>query len=117
MYVSSVFVMANQGGYDALKLDVLLAVPLMYQADLDLQEVAKVFPYGDVRFELQGGFDDTSCVVCDYPVNYCAQSSSHIFILFPQDGGMVAPSGIAIEKHGDKNDDMVVVCASVTVGY
>lgn len=74
------------GGYDALKLDVLLAIPPKYQAELDLKEVAKVFPYGDVRFELQ-------------------------------DGGMIAPSGIAIETLGDKNDDMVVVCASVTVGY
>lgn len=74
-----------EGGYDALKLDVLLAVPQKYQEGLDLHEVAKVFPYGDVRFELQ-------------------------------DGGMVAPSGIAIEKLGDINDDMVVVCASVTVG-
>ena len=34
-----------------------------------------------------------------------------------QNGGMVAPSGIAIEKLGDTNEDMVVVCASVTVGY
>ena len=34
-----------------------------------------------------------------------------------QDGGMIAPSGIAIEKLGDANDDMVVVCASVTVGH
>lgn len=34
-----------------------------------------------------------------------------------QDGGMVAPSGIAIDQLGDKNDDMVVVCCSVTVGY
>jgi uncharacterized protein (TIGR02058 family) len=34
-----------------------------------------------------------------------------------QTGGMVAPSGIAIEKLGDKNEDMVVVCAAVTVGY
>jgi uncharacterized protein (TIGR02058 family) len=34
-----------------------------------------------------------------------------------QDGGMIAPSGIAIERLGDKNEDMVVVCASVTVGY
>lgn len=34
-----------------------------------------------------------------------------------QDGGMVAPSGIAIDSLGDTNDDMVVVCASVTVGY
>ena len=34
-----------------------------------------------------------------------------------QDGGMVAPSGIAIDALGDTNDDMVVVCASVTVGY
>jgi uncharacterized protein (TIGR02058 family) len=34
-----------------------------------------------------------------------------------QDGGMVAPSGIAIERLGDTNDDMVIVCAAVTVGY
>jgi uncharacterized protein (TIGR02058 family) len=34
-----------------------------------------------------------------------------------QDGGMIAPSGIAIEKLGDKNEDMIVVCAAVTVGY
>lgn len=30
---------------------------------------------------------------------------------------MIAPSGIAIDKLGDINDDMVVVCASVTVGH
>jgi len=34
-----------------------------------------------------------------------------------QDGGMVAPSGIAIDALGDKSDDMVVVCCAVTVGY
>ena len=34
-----------------------------------------------------------------------------------QDGGMVAPSGISIDSLGDKNDDMVVVCCSVMVGY
>jgi uncharacterized protein (TIGR02058 family) len=34
-----------------------------------------------------------------------------------QDGGMVAPSGIAIERLGDSNEDMVVVCSAVTVGY
>ena len=34
-----------------------------------------------------------------------------------QDGGMIAPSGIAIERLGDINEDMVVVCCSVTVGY
>lgn len=34
-----------------------------------------------------------------------------------QDGGMVASSGIAIDSLGDKNEDMVVVCAAVTVGY
>ncbi len=33
------------------------------------------------------------------------------------DGGMIAPSGIAIEELGDKNDDMIVVCCSVSVGY
>lgn len=73
------------GGYDALKLFVILAIPPKYQ-EIDLDQVAKVFPYGDVKFEIQ-------------------------------DGGMVAPSGIAIEALGDTNQDMVVVCASVTVGY
>jgi uncharacterized protein (TIGR02058 family) len=34
-----------------------------------------------------------------------------------QSGGLVAPSGIAIESLGDTNDDMVIVCAAVTVGY
>ena len=76
----------NQGGYNNLKLDVLLAIPPKYQEGLDLDEVARVFPYGDVRFELQ-------------------------------DGGMIAPSGIAIDMLGDRNDDMVIVCASVTVGH
>jgi uncharacterized protein (TIGR02058 family) len=74
------------GGYEALKLDILLAVPLKYQSTLNLEEVKKVFPYGSTRFEIQNG-------------------------------GMVAPSGIAIDELGDTNDDMVVVCASVTVGY
>lgn len=74
------------GGYDKLKLDVILAVPPKYQDNLDMEAVAKVFPYGEVKFTIQ-------------------------------DGGMVAPSGIAIDSLGDKNDDMVVVCASVTVGY
>jgi uncharacterized protein (TIGR02058 family) len=74
------------GGYDKLKLDVILAVPPKYRPGLDLEQVAKVFPYGETKFTIQ-------------------------------DGGMVAPSGIAIESLGDVNDDMVVVCASVTVGY
>ena len=73
-------------GYDGLKLDVILAVPAKYQSTLDINEVKKVFPYGDASFTIQ-------------------------------DGGMVAPSGIAIDALGDTNDDMVVVCAAVTVGY
>ena len=34
-----------------------------------------------------------------------------------QDGGGVFPSGIAIDALGDKNEDMVVAIASVSVGY
>lgn len=74
------------GGYENLKLDVLLAVPPKYQSDLDLSKVQEVFPYGSIRFQIQ-------------------------------DGGMVAPSGIAVERFGDSNEDMVVVCCSVTVGH
>ena len=66
------------GGYDSLKLDVLLAVPPKYRDSLDLTKVQEIFPYGSVRFQIQ-------------------------------EGGMVAPSGIAIDELGDKNDDMVVV--------
>ena len=74
------------GGYDNLKLDIILAVPPKYQTGLDLEKVAAAFPYGDTKFTIQ-------------------------------DGGMIAPSGIAIEKLGDANEDMVIVCSSVTVGY
>ncbi len=79
--------LSDSGGYDALKLDVLLAIPSKYQTnELDLDKVVEVFPYGDVRVDIQ-------------------------------DGGMVTKSGIAIDRFGDVNDDMVVVCASVIVGH
>jgi len=75
------------GGYDAMKLHVLLAVPPKYSSDLDLEQVRKVFPYGEVTFQVQ-------------------------------DGGMIAPSGRVIPSLGDtNNDDMLVVCAAVMVGY
>ena len=54
------------GGYDSLKLQVILAVPKKYQGGLDVEKVKDVFPYGE----------------CEVVV---------------QDGGMIAPSGIAIE--------------------
>jgi uncharacterized protein (TIGR02058 family) len=34
-----------------------------------------------------------------------------------QDGGMVATNGKAIESLGDMNEDMVVVCCAICVGY
>jgi uncharacterized protein (TIGR02058 family) len=74
------------GGRDAMKLDVLLAVPAQYQQDLDLEAVRRVFPYGNPRIQIQ-------------------------------DGGMVATNGKMIESLGDKNEDMVVVCTAITVGY
>ena len=69
-----------------MKLDVLLAVPAIYQPGLDLDAVRKCFPYGKVNIQIQ-------------------------------DGGMIATSGKMIEEMGDKNEDMVVVCVAVTVGY
>lgn len=73
------------GGYDAMKLKVVLGVPSKYRRTLDLDAVARVFPFGDVRFEVK-------------------------------EGGLVAQSGSAVEALGDKNDDMVIVCAAVVVG-
>jgi uncharacterized protein (TIGR02058 family) len=74
------------GGYDAMKVNVILGVPQKYQSGLDLTEVRKVFPYGDVKFQVQNG-------------------------------GLIAPSGRVIESLGDKNDDMIIICAAVQVGY
>lgn len=74
------------GGYDAMKLNVILGVPAKYQETLDLDNVSKVFPYGELKFIIQ-------------------------------DGGLVAPSGRIIESLGDKNDDMLIVCAAIQVGY
>jgi uncharacterized protein (TIGR02058 family) len=46
-----------------MKLDVLLAVPEKYQADLDLEAIRAVFPYGQIRFQIQvGGMVATSGV-------------------------------------------------------
>lgn len=74
------------GGYDAMKLNVILGVPSKYQHTLDVEEVRKVFPYGDAKFIIK-------------------------------EGGLIAPSGRLIESLGDKNDDMLIVCAAVQVGY
>ena len=75
------------GGRDQMKLDVLLAVPAKYQAGLDFGAVRRCFPYGQVRIQL------------------------------PSDGGMIASNGKVISEMGDTNDDMIVVCVAVTVGY
>jgi uncharacterized protein (TIGR02058 family) len=32
-------------------------------------------------------------------------------------GGLLADSGIALERMGDKNQDMIIAVACVTVGY
>lgn len=34
-----------------------------------------------------------------------------------QDGGMVASNGKVIPEMGDANQDMIVACVAVTVGY
>ncbi|GAX19054.1 hypothetical protein FisN_8Hh280 [Fistulifera solaris] len=43
------------GGRDAMKLDVLVAVPSKYQADMDLSAVKAAFPYGQTRVQIQDG--------------------------------------------------------------
>ena len=65
-------------------------------------------------------------VILAVPDKYCHNLSlDTVKDVFPygqvmfeiQSGGMIAPSGIAIDALGDTNEDMVIVCASVTVGY
>jgi len=80
-----------------------------------------------VRMLVPGGYDNLKLVVhLAVPEKYqegldleqCANVFPYGNVKFVlQNGGMVAPSGVAIEKLGDKNDDMVVVCCSVMVGY
>lgn len=43
------------GGYDGMKLAVDVAVPEQYHAEVDLDAVAAVFPYGNKELKLQGG--------------------------------------------------------------
>ena len=38
-----------------MKLNVILGVPLKYQKSLDLDQIANVFPYGEVKFIVQDG--------------------------------------------------------------
>ena len=69
-----------------MKLHVQIGVPAQYLDTVDTAEVAKVFPYGDVKIELEPG-------------------------------GLLADSGVALEALGDKNSDMIIAVACVTVGY
>lgn len=73
-------------GYEGMKLHVQLGVPAAYTDSVDTAEVAKVFPYGQVKVEVEVG-------------------------------GLLADSGIALEAMGDKNSDMIIAVACVTVGY
>lgn len=73
-------------GYEGMKLHVQLGVPAPYLGCVDTVEVARVFPYGDVKVEVEVG-------------------------------GLLADSGIALEAMGDKNSDMIIAVACVTVGY
>ena len=74
------------GGYEGMKLHVQLGVPHPYTAEVDLDQVKAVFPYGAVQIDIEPG-------------------------------GLRADSGIALEAMGDKNQDMIIAVACVTVGY
>ena len=76
------------GGYDNMKVCVILAIPTKYKDDVDLMEVSKAFPYGTVSFIVQDG-------------GMIAPSGKVIEHLGDKDG----------------SDDMVIVCSSVNVGY
>lgn len=75
------------GGYDNMRLRIQLGVPEEYHAQVDLDAVAAVFPYGRLL-----------------PIELVH-------------GGMRASSGIALEAMGDKDDSMILAIAVVTVGY
>eukprot|EP00271_Cylindrocystis_brebissonii_P021454 TRINITY_DN7638_c0_g1_i5.p1 TRINITY_DN7638_c0_g1~~TRINITY_DN7638_c0_g1_i5.p1 ORF type:complete len:447 (+),score=43.18 TRINITY_DN7638_c0_g1_i5:49-1341(+) len=73
--------------WQQMKLKVVLGVPHSVQGELNLDEVKKVFPYGEIiRVEVV-------------------------------DGGLICSSGGTLEAMGDKNDDCYVVNAAIYVGY
>mmetsp|Transcript_896 Transcript_896/g.1439 ORF Transcript_896/g.1439 Transcript_896/m.1439 type:complete len:212 (+) Transcript_896:67-702(+) len=55
--------------------------------EVDLEQVAKVFPYGKLQ-----------------PI-------------IVEKGGLIGKSGIALAELGDKNEDMIIVVACISVGY
>lgn len=46
---------------------------------------------------------------------WCSESNVHVLQLV--DGGLCCNSGVAIPELGDKNDDMLIAVAAVTVGF
>ena len=84
------------GGRPNMKLRVQLAVPfvedgqgtLVAPPNLDLEAVADVFPYGTVLQPIE-----------------------------VQNGGMLAASGAAVRRLGDKDDAWVIAIAAITIGY
>ena len=54
----------------------MCAVPPKYREGLDLEAVANVFPYGDVRFELQGKYNN---ILCFHNSGGKASNEQHLF--------------------------------------
>lgn len=75
------------GGYDGMKLHVQLGLPAACVDAVDLGAVAAVFPYG------------------------------RLLPIAVEPGGLLARSGIALREMGDRNDEMIIAVACVTVGY
>lgn len=54
----------------------------------------------------------------DIDLNIIRQSFPYGQVHFQiQNGGMIASNGKPIKEMGDTNDDMIIVCVAVTVGY
>ena len=111
------------------------------QETIDLNQVKKVFPYGQTSFEVCRTFSTvyrcavnkqqvTACnsllhrlrqdeqadpCVCVFIT--CSESGTCVHHLQVVSGGLCCQSGVAIAELGDKNDDMLIAVAAVTVGY
>ena len=104
-----------------------------------MNEVKKVFTYGQTCFEVH--------LHLPKPQDYCASAgcsviqcnitlglyriaatnqlawhvhisaAKHVLCLQVVSGGLCCQSGVTIAELGDKNDDMLIAVAAVTVGY
>ena len=75
------------GGYDSMKIHVQIGVPQLVENDIDLDEIAREFPYGT------------------------------LLPIVVEAGGLLGSNTARLPGTGEAKEDMTVAIACVTIGY